>query len=241
MRVAVAFVLLWIVFDRVAALLGSMRGEAGLAVCALVVGLALLAERVLTGAGLRQGARALGLAPPTTRALVAAVALSAALLAIFPLFSLATGAAITVRPDAAVLAIGILAQGGIAEEALFRGFLFRHVRQGRTFWRAAWVAAVPFVAVHLTLFVSLDFPVALAALLVSLSISFPLAWLFERAGGSVWPCAIVHAVVQGAIKLVEVHPDHFPTLALVWMVASALAPWLFLFLRSDTRAREARG
>lgn len=240
MRVAVAFFLLWIVFDRVAALLGSTRGEAGLAVCALVVALALVAERLLTGAGLRQGARALGLARPTASALGAAVALSAALLAFYPLFSVATGATLALRADAAWLAIGMAAQGGIAEEVLFRGFLFRHVRQGRSFWRAAWLAAVPFVAVHLLLFASLDFAVALAALLVSLSLSFPLAWLFDRAGGSIWPCALVHAVVQGSIKLVEVQPDAFPAMAFVWMLLSALAPWLLLLLRGDARAQAAR-
>lgn len=241
MRVTVAFVLVWLVFEQGAALLGSTRGEAGLVVCALVVACALLAERVLTRAGPRQAARALGLARPTTSALIAAIALSAALLGFYPLFAGVTGATIAWRADSAVLAVGLAAQGGVAEELLFRGFLFRHVRQGRTFWRAAWLAAVPFVAVHLLLFLSLDLAVALAALLVALSLSFPLAWLFERAGGSIWPGAIVHAVVQGSIKLVEVDENTLPTLALAWMVLSALAPWLFLFLRGEARAQETQG
>lgn len=241
MRVAAAFVLVWIVFDRGAVLLGSTRGEAGLVVCALVIACALLAERVLTRAGARQAARALGFVRPTTRALTAAIVLSAALLGFYPLFAVVTGATIALRVDAALLAVGLAAQGGVAEELLFRGFLFRHVRQGRTFWRAAWLAAVPFVAVHLLLFLSLDFAVALAALLVALSLSIPLAWLFESAGGSIWPGAIVHAVVQGSIKLAVIDEDVFPTLALTWMVLSALAPWLFLFLRSEARARETQG
>lgn len=241
MRVAAAFVLVWIVFDRGAVLLGSTRGEAGLVVCALVVVCALLAERVLTRAGPRQAAHALGFVRPTTSALAAAIVLSAALLGFYPLFAVVTGSTITWRPDSAVLAIGLAAQGGVAEEMLFRGFLFRHLRQGRTFWRAAWLAALPFVAVHLLLFLSLDFAVALAALLVALSLSFPLAWLFERAGGSIWPGALVHAVVQGSIKLAVIDEDVFPTLALTWMVLSALAPWLFLFLRSEARARETQG
>ena len=45
MRTGVAFVLMYFAFDRLAAALGSTRGEAGLVVCVLVVTLAALAER----------------------------------------------------------------------------------------------------------------------------------------------------------------------------------------------------
>ena len=40
---------------------------------------------------------------------------------------------------------GLFAQAGIAEEVLFRGYLFGHMRVGRTFWRAAAVSMLPFV------------------------------------------------------------------------------------------------
>jgi membrane protease YdiL (CAAX protease family) len=142
---------------------------------------------------------------------------------------MATGAEIRLRPDAALLALGMFAQGGIAEETAFRGFLFRHVREGRPFWRAAFIAAIPFVAVHLLLFLTMDFTLALAALFVSLSMTFPLAWLFERAGNSIWPPAILHAVVQSAIKLVET--ESFQTLAIGWMALATLAPWLLFLMR----------
>lgn len=46
---------------------------------------------------------------------------------------------------------GLFAQAGLAEEVLFRGYLFRHLRGGRSFVRAAWAAAGPFAAVHLVL------------------------------------------------------------------------------------------
>jgi len=55
---------------------------------------------------------------------------------------------IRLRSDALMLALGMFAQGGIAEEVVFRGFLFRRLRITRTFWRAACLAAVPFVIVH---------------------------------------------------------------------------------------------
>ena len=152
-----------------------------------------------------------------------------ALLLFYPLFEAVTGVPLSVRSGAIVLALGIFAQGGVAEEVLFRGFLFRRLREGRSFWRAAYLAAVPFVAVHLLLFLTLDFAVAAAAILVSLSLSFPLAWLFERSGGSIWPPAIVHAFLQGAPKLLEV--GNGLEMALIWMVIGAVAPWAFFLLR----------
>jgi hypothetical protein len=97
--------------------------------------------------------------------------------------------------------------------------------------------AIPFVAVHLTLFLTLEFAVAFAAVLVSGSLSFPLAWLFDRARGSLWPGAIVHAVVQAPIKLVIVDEGSFMTVAVVWMAFGALAPWALFLLRPERGAR----
>jgi membrane protease YdiL (CAAX protease family) len=160
------------------------------------------------------------------------------LLSYFPIFAFATGTTVSLRIDAAVLAIGIFAQGGIAEETVFRGFLFRRLREGRSFWRATALATVPFVGVHALLFLSLDFTIALASILLALSLSFPLAWLFEASGGSVLPPAIIHAVVQGAIKLVEVG-DGFSILALGWIGLSAVAPWALFLLRPSSLERPA--
>jgi membrane protease YdiL (CAAX protease family) len=157
----------------------------------------------------------------------------AALLGFYPAFALVTGAPVVIAAGWYLLIPGLLAQGGIAEETIFRGFLFRHFREGRPFWRAARLAAVPFVAVHLLLFLSLDLAVALASLLVAVSLSFPLARLFERSGNSIWPPAIVHTVVQGSIKLIDPDPNSFLALAIAWMLLSAAVPWLFFLLRPE--------
>jgi membrane protease YdiL (CAAX protease family) len=236
-RVAAITLLLFLLFDRAAAALGSTRGEAGFAVCAIVLLLAVGAEGLSTGARLPAALRALGLGPAAPRALAFAVALGVVSLAFFPLFAAATTVPLAMRADWLPLALGLLAQAGVAEEVLFRGFLYRSLRERRKFWRAAALAAVPFVAAHLWLFATLDFPVALAAVVVSLSLTFPLARLFDLAGGSIWPGAILHATVQGAIKLVEPADAGaaFP-LAIGWMIVSALAPWL-VFALPTTPAR----
>ena len=131
-------------------------------------------------------------------------------------------------PDGCGCCPGLFAQAGIAEEALFRGYLFGRLRRGRSFWHAAALAAVPFVLVHLILFATMPWQVALAAVLLSVILSFPLAYLFELGGNTIWAPALLHFTVQGAIKVLELPGD--TALPLVWMAASAALPYLvFLF------------
>jgi membrane protease YdiL (CAAX protease family) len=230
MRAAIVFVLLYFVFDRLAAALDSTRGEAGLVVGGVIVGLAVVAERWLTGASLRACIAALGLGAPRVVALLAAVALAGALLACLPLLAALTSAELALRDGAAWLAFGMFVQGGVGEEVLFRGFMYRHQRRTRTFWRAATLSAVPFAAAHVPLLWTLEPAVAVLALAMAIAWSFPLAWLFDRAGGSIWPCAVVHAVIQSGIKVLVDEDAAFQTLAIAWVALGIAAPWLFFLL-----------
>jgi membrane protease YdiL (CAAX protease family) len=230
MRAAIAFVLMFFTFDRLAASLDSTRGEAGLVVCAAALALAIGAERWLTRARIGGCVRALGLGMPRRRAFLASAGLSLLLLACLPLLAALTGVELLARENAAWLAVGMLAQGGVAEEVLFRGFMYRHLRSTRTFWRAATLSALPFAAAHVPLLWTLDTSVALLALAMAIAWSFPLAWLFDRAGGSIWPGAMLHAVMQGGIKLLVDHSPTFQNLALAWVALGLAAPWLFFVL-----------
>ena len=233
--VCVAFVIVWTVFDRLAALLGSTRGEEGAVVCIVVLALLVGFER-LRGHPPKDALRSLGLRSTRTRALCLALALSGALLAFFPTYALATGTKIRWHAAWPALAAGMWLQGGVAEEALFRGLVFRHFRKNREFWPAAWLAAIPFTLVHLSLFLSLDAVVAASALALSLAISFPLAWLFDRSGGSIWPGSLLHAAVQAPIKLAVIDSaDAFAALSIAWMMLCATLPWLAFLLRGHGR------
>ncbi len=231
MRVAIAFVVLYLTLDRLAAGLGSTRGEAGLVVSAVVLALAVVVEWRLTRRAPGECLLALGLGAPTRTSMLAAVGLSGFLLACLPFLARMTGVELALRPNSAWLALGMLAQGGVAEEVLFRGFMYRHLRRERTFWRAATLSALPFAAAHLPLFWSLEGSVALLALAMSILWSFPLAWLFDRARGSIWPGALLHAVMQGGIKLLVDDQAAFGKLALAWVALGLAAPWMFFLLR----------
>ena len=166
--------------------------------------------------------------------ILAASALSLLLLLVFPAFAAATGTRLGLDSRWAWLLPGLFAQAGVAEEVLFRGYLFRRVRDGRPFWRAVVLASAPFVAVHLVLFFTMSWPVALAAVLLSAVLSAPLAYLFELGGDTVWAPALVHFVIQGAIKVVT-PAGSAPVLPLVWMAATAVLPYLVFLVPRRTR------
>ncbi len=245
MRLLLGLALVFALFHFVAARLGSDRGQAGLLVGALVVVATLAAERVLFGVPVATAARDVGLGRPRGRGLLAATGACMLLLLVFPAVASLSGASMAVDSRWGALLPGLFAQAGIAEEALFRGYLFRRVRAGRTFWRAVALSTVPFVAVHLFLFATMPWPVALAAVLLSAIVGAPLAHLFELGGGTIWAPALLHFTIQGAIKLVALEPP-VAQLPVIWMAASAVIPFLVFVVRrreplatASTRAHDA--
>jgi membrane protease YdiL (CAAX protease family) len=224
-RLTVGLAVAYAVFQWSASALGSDRGQAGLLVCGLVVGVTLAIERVWFAPALGQAARAIGLGRPRLAGAAASGGICVLLLAVVPAFARATAAVITVEPGALRLLPGLLAQAGIAEETLFRGYLFGHLRRERSFWRAASLSMLPFVLVHLVLFLTMPWPIAAAALGLSVVLSFPLAHLFELGGGTIWAPALLHFVVQAVPKLVVASGDAQSLFPIVWMAASAAVPF----------------
>jgi membrane protease YdiL (CAAX protease family) len=212
-------------FHALALALGSDRGQAGVIVGAVVVAATLAIERVCFGRGIPTAAREVGLGRPRIIGLVVAAGACGALLLLIPLYMSATGIPLTTMPGWLWLLPGLFAQGGVAEEVLFRGFLFGHLRVGRPFWRAAWLSMLPFSLAHVPMFFTMPWPVALAALLLSIVLSFPLAHLFELGGATVWPPALLHFAVQGTVKVLALPEDAAVAFPMWWMAASAVIPW----------------
>ena len=173
-------------------------------------------------------ARSLGLGRPRAGGLITAAAVCVVLLLVVPVFAKATADSPTFLPGWWRLLPGLFAQAGVAEEVLFRGYLFGRLRQGRSFWRAAGLSILPFAAVHLVLFSTMPWPIALAALILSIVLSIPLAHLFELGGGTIWAPALVHFVVQGTVKVMTFSDATGSGFPFLWMTASAS--------RADVRA-----
>jgi membrane protease YdiL (CAAX protease family) len=223
------------IFHASAAALGSDRGQAGILVGALVVAATLAAQRARSRETIASGWRGVGLGPPRIGGLIASAAACVLLLLVVPAFARSTGTTVSVEPDSLWLLPGLFAQAGVAEETLFRGYLFGQLRRGRSFWQAASLSMLPFVAVHLLLFATMPWAVALAALLLAVVTSFPFAHLYEVGGATIWPPALVHFVVQGTVKVVLVSEEAAPMFPLAWMAASATLPLVVFVVPRPTR------
>ena len=226
--------LVFALFHGSATILGSDRGQKGILVGTLVVVATAAAEWFLLRRRLGTAVRQLGFGRPRTKGLLVAAAAAFALLLLGFVFVRARGMTPAFYPGWIWFLPGLFAQAGIAEEVLFRGYLFGHVRVGRTFWRAAAVSMLPFVSVHLILFFSMPWPLAVASLLLAMVISFPLAYLFELGGDTIWAPALLHFVIQATVKVVA-FAHGAESFALVWMAASAVVPLLIFTVKARTR------
>jgi membrane protease YdiL (CAAX protease family) len=204
-------------------------------VAVVVVTTTLAAERVLFGERLPSALRSVGLGRPRTAGLAVAAVVGTLLVLTMRVSIRVLGVRASVSADACRVLPGVLAHAGIAEEVLFRGYLFGALRSGRSFWRAVGLSTLPFAAVHLGLFTTLPPPIAALALALSVSTSVPLAHLFELGGRTIWARALLHAVIQVVPKIVTVPFEASGRFTVAWMAACALVPWLSLFVgrRSD--------
>lgn len=203
-----------------------------LLMAAVMLTIALLLEKLFWGRQPLEALHALGFVRATWRSIGVALILNVLLLLFFPIFSWLTGAPVRLRPDWWWIAIGALAVNGIAEETLFRGFVFGHLRRegsGKRFNQAARIALFIFAAVHLLLFVQNPFIIGLLATLVALAAAFPLAYLFEQAGFSIWPTVILHVAAHG-FRLVEISEPFYMSALLGWLTIQVAAPFLIFTL-----------
>lgn len=224
-KLLTGFVVVFALFQTLGYFFQSDRGQAGVTIGIAVVSATLVFQILLRHTGLRKSIVGLGLGAPSARGIFASAGVSFLLLSIFPAYSIANGIDLVLSAQWLWSIPGLFFQAGIAEETLFRGYLFGNLREGRTFWRAAILSAIPFAVVHIFLFFTMPFLVAAAAFLLAVVMSFPFAYMFELGGRTIWAPALLHFVVQGAIKLVTMPDDALQSLAIVWMAACAIIPW----------------
>ena len=234
-RLVLGLFLVFGLFHWSATILGSDRGQRGILIGTLVVAATAAVDRFLLRRRSDAVVTQLGLGPPRTRGIIAASGVAAVLWMAALVFVSARGMTFSFFPGWISLLPGLFAQAGIAEEVLFRGYLFGRIRRGRTFWRAAAVSMPPFVSVHLVLFLSMPWPIALASVLLAVVISFPLARLYELGGNTIWAPALLHFVIQATVKVL-VFADGAESFALAWMAASAIVPLLIFTVKAPVRA-----
>ena len=188
-------------FGAGAALGGGV--ELGILALAATLGVAGLWEHRAFGTPRNQLLRVLGFGRPASRSLLAGLLISSAVLAFYPAYVLVSQNELPLRSDWLLLAIGLFAYNGLAEELAWRGYAFRRLRQGRTFGAAIrWT--MPLLAVtHVPILITSGPVVGSLAIVVAAVTCLPFAYLWERGGKTIWAAAMLHASID-AFKLVEV-------------------------------------
>jgi len=119
--------------------------------------------------------------------------------------------------------LGVLLFHGLAEELVWRGYVFARLRDHCSFAAAVW-SSVPLIALTHTPMVFTDgWLVGTLATLTAAITCWPLAYLWERGGHTVWASALLHAMI-GTWQLFErSYPLSFSVLV---MIASITVPLL---------------
>jgi membrane protease YdiL (CAAX protease family) len=229
------FGLAWFLLDRLATS-PPLPISAILALAAVICVLA-VAELVVFGTPRGRVPSALGFGVPRLPAVIVAGAVSAAVVAAYLLGATALGITLTVRPDWLAVLAGAMLFHGVAEELVWRGFVFAHLRQQAPFGLAV-VCSVPLIAAtHLPILMSSGALIGGLALATAAVTCLPLARLWERSGRTIWPAALLHGSI-GTWQVFE--RTYSPVFAVVVLVASLTVPLLVLAVPARWFAAPAR-
>jgi membrane protease YdiL (CAAX protease family) len=231
-RLLIGFLVVYGVLAIGTALVSTARF--GLLTLAAVLVAVALTEWVHTrSAGAVVRAR-LGLGRPSAPALVAATAVSLLVLSVYPLTAALTGSTVALRPNWPWLLLGVFAVHGLAEELVWRGFVFRRLRESHAFWPAVW-RSMPFIAAaHVPIVLTGGPVVGLGAMLVAAVTSVPLSCLYEWGRRTVWAPALVHTAID-SFKIVDVPSGSTTTFSLSLIAVSLVAPLLLFALPCGLR------
>jgi membrane protease YdiL (CAAX protease family) len=198
-RFLTGFLILWAVLAGASA--GDPTARWGPAILAVVVAAWLAVSRGLDRLPLREAVRALGLGRPGRHAMVVSAVLSALVLLVWPVTALLSGTLIPLRPGWPIALVGVFALHGLAEELVWRGYVFRRLAEGRSYWPAV-LWSMPLIALtHIPILVTAGPAVGVGAMLVAAVTSIPLSRLYLLGGGTLWAPALLHAAID-SFKLV---------------------------------------
>jgi membrane protease YdiL (CAAX protease family) len=212
-----AFIILFALFYGLSLLTSNFDWTwSRILICLVTVSGVTIAWSLIKKAPLAQSFRDVGFGIPNWRVMGIAIVISALMLAFFPLYSSLTGVALPLQTHWPWILIGIVVGVGIAEETLFRGYVFGFLREKRTFLKAATLSMILFGTMHLLLLFWLPLPIAIAAIVLAILAAYPTAYLFETGNRTIWPSAILHTTAL-ATNLFQIPAELAVSLSLQWM------------------------
>jgi membrane protease YdiL (CAAX protease family) len=234
LRFVFGFAVLWSVlygFGRI----GETSIDRGVIAAITILFLALLLEAGVLATPRRDVPARLGLGRPGVRALVAALFVSLITLAALPVSAHLANEHLKLRTGWPWLAVSLLAYHGFAEELCWRGYTYGRLRCNRSFG-AAVAATMPLIAItHVPIVIESGFAVGVAAVGVAAITCVPLAHLYELGRRTIWPCALVHAAIDG-FKLID-DPQRYVGLSAVIAGAASVCPFAAFAWSRHPRSR----
>jgi len=203
------------------------RGRWRLLIMAAVVLTAVVVERLLYRDATTSLRSRLGLGRPKLRAVALALAVSVLVLMVYPLYAVVTRSWMPLQPRWGWILLGLFAFHGLAEEIVWRGYAFRHLRAGRTFWRAVWWSMPLIAATHVPIVITMGPVIGLGAMLVAAVTSISFSYLYETGRGTIWAPAIVHTAID-MFKLFVIPASGMTTISLLLILISLTVPLLAL-------------
>lgn len=214
-----AFMILFALFSGLGFLLLKLGWDwtlAKLIICIVTVSGVIIAWSQINKVSLARAIHDVGFGAPEWRVVGVAVVTSALMLAFFPLYSSLAGVNLVLQGNWLWITLGIITGVGVAEETLFRGFVFNFYRERYSFWKAATYSMFLFGAMHLLLVLWLPIPIAIAAILLAIIAAYPTAYLFEQGNRTIWPSAIMHSAAL-ATNLFVIPLEISVSLSLLWI------------------------
>ncbi|MBE2218034.1 MAG: CPBP family intramembrane metalloprotease [Ignavibacteria bacterium] len=236
------YLLLYGVIELTAKLTGDTGNTwSALLISACVILAAILVEILIFRSRFSALSRLLGFGKPRGKAIASALVITLLMFLCYPVITAITGYQFKLPADWLWLAIGVFVFHGIAEEVLYRAFLFRRLREGRSFWKAAWAAVIFFTAAHIPIIINMGLIVGGMAVLLAVVSSFPFSCLYEKSGNTIWAPAIVHAAIDTIIPILAAGGmNEQSTIAVsIWMAAAMIIPYTAFLMLRDQRNQKA--
>jgi membrane protease YdiL (CAAX protease family) len=148
------------------------------------------------------------------------------LIAFFPIFSLLTHSAVTVQPNWPWRIVNVALVNGLAEEIMMRGFVFRHLRARRAFWRAAALSTVYFTGYHFPLILTAGVVVGIIGVAIAVPMGFLTAYSYERGSNTIWGPGLLHAVTNGLVMVFAFPGGLQPVASSLYLVVGIAASTL---------------
>jgi membrane protease YdiL (CAAX protease family) len=229
-RFIVGFLILFLIYRTILLLSISLDWTITMLIVCVVVPLgAILTRKWITKETWKQAVQQVGLGIPRWGAVLISLLVSSLLMVFFPIYSSQTHIALPLNPNWPWVLLGVIAGVGITEEILFRGFAFHFLNERWSFWKAATISMVLFALMHLLLLFWLPVVIAIAAIILSIIASFPMAYLFIKGNQTVWAGAILHSAAL-ATSLFVIPEAVSSSLSLVWIFTVLVAMILVVLL-----------